>query len=62
VAPETPLEKVMERMGAEGLSAVPVQTAQGLIGLLTMDNTMEFVLVRAAERRNGGIPRQRAAA
>jgi Zn-dependent protease/CBS domain-containing protein len=52
VAPDTSLMDVLERMAAEGLTLLPVQDAQGLVGLVTTDNTAEYVLVKSALLRN----------
>jgi Zn-dependent protease/CBS domain-containing protein len=51
VSPETPLEEALQRMSAEGVAALPVQSAEGLCGLLSSDNVAEFVLVRAATQK-----------
>ena len=52
VAPDTPLGDVLEWMARDGLTLVPVQTPEGVQGLVTMDNTTEYVMVRAALLRN----------
>ena len=52
VGPDTPLTEVLEQMAAQGQTMVPVRSTEGLCGLVTMDNTTEYVLVRAALLRN----------
>jgi Zn-dependent protease/CBS domain-containing protein len=52
ISPETPLEEALERMTAEGLAVIPVQAGATLCGLLTTDNAVEYILVRAALGRN----------
>lgn len=52
VAPEAPLTDVLEQMAAEGQTLVPVKSEAGLLGLVTTDNTAEYVLVRSALLRN----------
>jgi CBS domain-containing protein len=47
-SPDEALADVLERMAASGQTVVPVESAQGLCGLVTTDNTAEYVLVRAA--------------
>ena len=48
IAPESALEDALERMADESAPLIPVVGEDGLCGLLTADNTAEFVLVRAA--------------
>jgi Zn-dependent protease/predicted transcriptional regulator len=52
VSPDSPLQDVLERMMTKGVTVVPVQSDLGLCGLLTAENTSEFVLVRAALFQN----------
>jgi len=52
VGPDEPLMDVLERMAAGGLTLVPVHGPAGLVGLVTMDNTAEYVLVQSALLRN----------
>ena len=53
VSPDAPLTEVLEQMAAAGQTLVPVHSAEGLCGLVTMDNTAEYVMVRAALLRAG---------
>ena len=48
VTPEMPLDEVLQRMAEEGLTMLPVHSGEGLVGLVTTDNTTEYVMVRAA--------------
>lgn len=52
VGPEEPLEEVMDQFGPAGVGVIPVVGPDGLCGLLTKENAVEFILVRAALRRN----------
>lgn len=52
VSPDAPLTEVLEQMAAEGHTLVPVKSEAGLLGLVTTDNTAEYVLVRSALLRN----------
>ena len=54
VAPDAPLSEVLEQMARDGLSVVPVQSPEGLRGILTTENAAEYVLVRSALRRDRG--------
>jgi CBS domain-containing protein len=54
VAPESPLDEVLSRMAADSLTLVPVHSGEGLVGLLTQENTAEFILVRAALKNKPG--------
>ncbi len=52
VSPSTPFQEGLERLRASGLPAVPVVDAAGaLVGLLTMENISELLLVRRAVAR-----------
>ena len=53
VDPDSPLDAVLDQMATGGQTMVPVVSSQGLCGLLTMENTMEFMLVRAALMSRG---------
>jgi CBS domain-containing protein len=48
VAAEAPLSEVLEQMARDGLTVVPVQSSEGLCGILTTENSAEYVLVRTA--------------
>jgi Zn-dependent protease len=52
VAPDAPLSEVLEQMARDGVTVVPVQSSEGLCGILTTENTAEYILVRAALRRD----------
>lgn len=52
VSPDAPLSEVLEQMARDGLAVVPVQSSEGLCGILTTENTAEYVLVHAALRRD----------
>jgi Mg/Co/Ni transporter MgtE len=43
-----PLEETYQRMQTEDLPALPVTDAGRLVGLLTMENIAEFLMIRAA--------------
>jgi len=49
-----PLEDVVARMRASGRSALPVMSHGDLLGLLTLENVGDLLLVRDALRRHGG--------
>ena len=52
VSPSTPFQEGLERLRASGLPALPVVDAAGsLVGLLTMENISELLLVRRAVAR-----------
>ncbi len=52
VSPSTPFQEGLERLRASGLPALPVvDTAGALVGLLTMENISELLLVRRAVAR-----------
>jgi len=52
VAPTTPFQEGLERLRASGLPALPVVDGAGaLVGLLTMDNISELLLIRRAVAR-----------
>jgi stage IV sporulation protein FB len=52
VAPNTPFQEGLERLRASGLPALPVVDAAGaLVGLLTMENISELLLIRRAVAR-----------
>lgn len=48
VEAEAPLEETFLRMQAQDLPALPVTSAGRLVGLLTMENITEFLMIRAA--------------
>jgi Zn-dependent protease len=50
VGAHAPLDDTYQRMQAEELPALPVMEAGQLVGLLTMENIAEFLLVRTAIR------------
>lgn len=50
---DSPLADALERMVIEELSVMPVVNSDGLCGLLTNENTAEYLLVRAALLRSG---------
>jgi Zn-dependent protease len=52
VSPDAPLSEVLEQMARDGLTVVPVQSSEGLCGILTAENAAEYVLVHAALRRD----------
>lgn len=54
VSPDAPLAEVLEQMARDGVTVVPVQSPEGVCGILTAENTAEYVLVHAALRRDGG--------
>jgi Zn-dependent protease len=52
VSPSTPFQEGLERLRASGLPALPVVDAAGaLVGLLTMENISELLLIRRAVAR-----------
>jgi len=52
LAPDLGFEPALERLRATGLGALPVVDGRGaLVGLLTMDNVTDLLLVRGALRR-----------
>jgi predicted transcriptional regulator len=53
VEASAPLEETFQRMQTEELPAVPVTETGRLVGLITMENIAEFLMVRAAL---GGTP------
>jgi CBS domain-containing protein len=52
VDPDQPLMEVLEQMASEGQTLVPVHGPEGIVGLVTTDNSAEYVLVRAALLRS----------
>ena len=46
---EDPIESVLHRLTALGASALPVVRGRELLGLLTMENVSEFLMLRAAD-------------
>lgn len=50
--PHEPLEDVLQRMREHQRSALPVVSRGGLVGLLTLENVSELLLVQDALRRN----------
>ena len=55
-APDEPVERALERLQACACQAMPVVRGQTLLGLLTMENVGEYVMVRAALRGAGQGP------
>jgi CBS domain-containing protein len=53
-AEDEPLDLALRRMRASGRPALPVLRAGSLVGLLTLDNVGDLLLVREALRRHGG--------
>jgi CBS domain-containing protein len=51
--PHEPLEDVFQRMREHQRSALPVVSRGGLVGLLTLENVSELLLVQDALRRHG---------
>ncbi len=52
VSPTTPFQEALERLRASGLPALPVVDAAGaLVGLLTLENISELLLIRRAAVR-----------
>ncbi|MDF1501916.1 site-2 protease family protein [Roseisolibacter sp. H3M3-2] len=48
--PEEPIEEALARLKACGCQALPVVRGQTLLGLLTLDNVGEYIMIRAALR------------
>jgi hypothetical protein len=48
VEARAPLEEIFQRMQVEELPAVPVTEGGRLVGMITMENIAEFLMVRAA--------------
>lgn len=59
VADDEILEDVLLRMQERGLSAAPVMKGGALVGLVTLENVGELLMVQSALRRTGGslLPR-----
>jgi len=53
VPPSASLEAAFQRLREENLSALPVVDGSGLIGMMTMQNVAEFLMVRQAVERLG---------
>lgn len=53
VAPEEPLERMLEKMREENCSVMPVIEDGRIIGLLTLENISELVMVRSAVSTSG---------
>lgn len=51
--PNESLETVLDRMKAAGLPLLPVEEDGRLLGLVTPENTLEFMKIRRALERNG---------
>jgi CBS domain-containing protein len=47
-APDTPVDEALARLQACGCHAIPVVRDGQLLGVLTLDNVGEFVMIRAA--------------
>jgi Zn-dependent protease/CBS domain-containing protein len=56
VRAEAPLEETFQRMQAEELPAVPVLEMGRLVGLITMENIAEFLMVQVALQDGSGTP------
>lgn len=52
--PGEPLEDVFRRMREKGRSALPVVSGGDLVGLLTLENVGDLLLVHDALRRHAG--------
>ena len=50
------LQQVAERLQSCGCRTVPVFDGEELVGLITMDNIGEFMMIRSALKRTGIIP------
>jgi Zn-dependent protease len=55
-APDEPLEQALHRMRSRGRQALPVLQQGRLVGLLTLDNVGDLLLVREALRRFASDP------
>ena len=53
VAPDTPLDEVLQRLQAGGGDPVLVMEAGALVGMVTLDNLAEFIEVSRSFRRTG---------
>src|ERR1051326_4547982 len=51
IAASAPLDKTLERMRGEGCAALAVMDENKLVGLLTLENIGELVMVKSASRR-----------
>ena len=48
VAPETSAEDALKGLSSSGVTAIPVMRGRQLVGLLTSDNVMEYLMLRGA--------------
>jgi CBS domain-containing protein len=46
---EDPVDNVLHRLSSLGAAALPVVRGRELLGLLTMENVSEFLMLRAAD-------------
>jgi CBS domain-containing protein len=53
-SPEDPAEEVLARLRASDCNAMPVVRGRELLGVLTLDNVGEFVMIQAAMRSARG--------
>ena len=60
-APSAPLDDVFQQMNAQNCSTVPVVEAGQLVGLLTLENVGELIMVSSAlgARSHPGVKRER---
>lgn len=58
-APGAPLDEVFQQMNAENCTTVPVEENGRLVGLLTLENVGELIMVSSALQKRGMSPEQR---
>jgi len=58
-APGAPLDEVFRQMSESGRSTVPVETDGRLVGLLTLENVGEYIMVSSAKRGTAAGQRAR---
>lgn len=51
--PDEPVDAVLDRLRASGVHAMPVVRGRELLGMLSLDNVGEFLMIRAALQRAG---------
>ena len=56
IAASAPLDKTLERMSRDGCAALAVMDENKLVGLLTVENIGELVMVKSAVAKGGGGP------